>query len=401
MDDAVDISGASTDTPSMVDSANSVPSEGLSASERAPYGALYIHVPFCHKRCSYCDFATEAVPSTSSRLDTYTDMIVRSIHHASQSGDLSHIQTVYLGGGTPTYLGLRRLTSILYMLSLSMRLEPDVECSMEANPDSLTEPMVKDLWALGVNRISIGVQSFDDEVLQTLGRIHTAQQASDAIACAHTRFKNVSVDLMCGIPGQTTESFRSSVRRAIALGVTHVSVYPLTIEEGTPFDRMQQRGELAAVSDDLQAEQMVCACQELESAGFHRYEVASYARDGYECRHNCAYWTGIPYLGLGPSAVSMQQSDRRRVRLKDGVVVDSLDNRERCAEDLMLGMRMSGGVTDTMVGRAQILLPDVTHTLADLQSQGLITHNGSCWCPTDRGWLCGNELYGALYNLAP
>ena len=259
-----------------------------------PYRALYLHVPFCVKRCSYCDFTTSAVAADNPRIDAYVEDLCLAIRRKSKEGELSAIETVYLGGGTPSHIGMSRLSMLLYALSTSMRLEPDVECSMEANPESLTPNMVRDIWALGVNRLSIGVQSFDDKVLETIGRAHDAQAACRAIEAAHERFTNVSCDLMCGIPGQSAESFERSVSRAIELGVSHISVYPLTIEPHTPFDRMVLSGELPEPDDDVEAEQMQIAQSLLAAAGFERYEVASYAKPGFACRHNIAYWTGVP-----------------------------------------------------------------------------------------------------------
>lgn len=282
-----------------------------------------------------------------------------------------------------------------------MHLTPEVECSLEANPDSLTEPMVRDVWALGVNRLSIGVQSFDDGVLKTLGRIHDAQKARDAVRIAQTRFENVSVDLMCGIPGQTAQMFRESVQQAIDLGVTHVSVYPLAIEEGTPFDIMIERGDIPDVDDDAEATFMQIASDMLAAAGFSRYEVASYAKPGFACKHNIAYWTGKPYLGLGPSATTMTQNDERRMRVQDGQVRDDLNRTQMAAEDVMLGMRMTEGVADALVKTAGHLLPQLPQTLETLVAKGLVEHADGRWKPTERGWLCGNELYGALYDLAP
>ena len=145
------------------------------------YRALYLHVPFCVKRCSYCDFTTAAVAADDPRIDAYVEDLCLAIRHKSKEGELSAIETVYLGGGTPSHIGMSRLSMLLYALSTSMRLEPDVECSMEANPESLTPNMVRDIWALGVNRLSIGVQSFDDKVLETIGRAHDAQAACRAI----------------------------------------------------------------------------------------------------------------------------------------------------------------------------------------------------------------------------
>lgn len=366
-----------------------------------PYKALYLHLPFCVKRCGYCDFATSAVPADSPEIDAYVEDLCLQIRRKAKEGELGAIETVYMGGGTPSHLGLSRLSMLLYTLSLSMHLVPEVECTMEANPESLTERMVRDVWALGVNRLSIGVQSFDDAVLATLGRAHDADAARSAVAAAQTRFENVSVDLMCGIPGQSAASFEASVREAVSLGVAHVSVYPLTIEEHTPFYRAVLEGRLDEPDDDVEAKHMEIAARVLAKAGYERYEVASYARPGFQCRHNIAYWTGVPYLGLGRSAATMTQSASRRMRMQDGQVTDDLDARQMAAEDLMLGMRMTRGVSDEHVARAAALLPDALAVLEELAQEGLVVHEDGRWRPTERGWLCGNELYGNLFDLAP
>ncbi|WP_283170414.1 radical SAM family heme chaperone HemW [Curtanaerobium respiraculi] len=366
-----------------------------------PYKALYIHVPFCKQRCRYCDFATQAAPAGSPLFDEYTARMLMDIRKASRDGMLGSIETVYIGGGTPSYLGHARLTEILYMLSLSMRLTTDVECSMEANPESLTDRMVKDIFALGVNRLSIGVQSFDDEVLGKLGRIHDAAAARRAVETAHERFDNVSVDLMCGVPGQTRESFRSSVRQAIDLDVSHVSVYPLTIEPGTPFYGLVAKGRMDDIDPDAQARQMEDAESLLREAGFERYEVASYAKPGFACRHNKAYWTGIPYLGLGPSVVTMTQNAERRMRKQDGQVIDDLDVKQMRVEDIMLGMRMSEGVSDGKVAWAAEVAPELPSVLRRLEENGLVMRGPGRWMPTERGWICGNDLYEPIFELAP
>ncbi len=366
-----------------------------------PYKALYIHIPFCKKRCRYCDFSTEAVDVDSPLIDDYVEQLILDIRHAGKEGKLSAIETVYLGGGTPSYIGLKRLAQILYTLGLSMHLTDEVEVSMEANPESLTEPMVRDIWALGVNRLSIGVQSLHDDVLQRLGRIHDAHRALEAIEIAQTRFENVSVDMMCAIPGQTGEMFCEDLQRVVDAGVKHVSVYPLTVEEGTAFDDMVRAGLMEEAPQDDQALFMAMAASVLEPAGLQRYEVASYARPGFACRHNQAYWTGKPYLGFGPSAVTMTQNDQRRMRIQDGEVVDDLDRRQMCAEDLMLKMRMSCGISDEDVASASLLLPDLPRTIHDLELKSIIEHVDGRWIPTLGGWLCGNELYGEMYALAP
>lgn len=366
-----------------------------------PYKALYIHLPFCKQRCAYCDFDTEAMSCDDSSIDDYIDDLALQIRRADKAGDLAKIETVYIGGGTPSYIGQRRLSSLLYMLSVSMHLTPEVECTMEANPESLTEEMVKDIWALGVNRLSIGVQSLDDGVLKKLGRVHDADKAREAISIAQTRFENVSVDMMCGIPGQDPEVFADNLREVVKRGVKHVSIYPLTIEEGTPFDAMIESGEMVEMNQDEQAVMMQMASGVLEPIGMPRYEVASYAYDGFECRHNEAYWTGKPYLGLGRSAVTMRQNERHRLRVKDGEIEDDLDRKQMCAEDLMLGMRMTRGVSDEQVRAAALLLPKVQMTFHELIARNLVMHEGGRYKPTLGGWLLGNILFGKIFELAP
>lgn len=366
-----------------------------------PYQALYIHIPFCKRRCRYCDFCTDAVESDDPRIDEYVERLVLDIRRASRQELLGHVQTVYIGGGTPSHIGLSRLSMLLYTISLSMHLTPEVECTMEANPESLTPNMVRDLWALGVNRLSIGVQSFDDEVLKVLGRVHDAERARGAVAMAQERFENISIDLMCGIPGQTMESFERSIQQALDLGVKHISVYPLAIEEGTPFVAMVSSGQMPEPEEDVQADMMERSAQMLADAGMHRYEVANYAFPGFESRHNTAYWSGIPYLGIGRSAVTMRQDRSVRERIRDGEVEERLDVREMAAEDLMLAMRMSRGVSVERVDAASGLLPDVWAAFAELERDGLVRREAQRLVPTGAGWLRGNELYGRLLDLAP
>lgn len=369
--------------------------------EWQPYKALYLHVPFCKQRCKYCDFVTQAIACDSPELDAYTERLIHSIRTYSNNEVLGSLETVYIGGGTPSYLGNRRLSSLLYALSISMHLTPEVECTLEANPDSLTESMVKDLYALGVNRLSIGVQSFDDVLLKTLGRIHSAKQAKHAIEIAQQRFDNISIDLMCGLPGQTLEQFEKDLEQACTLGVTHISVYPLMVEEGTPFASMVDAGTLV-VDEDAGAEGMELAHEYLTKQGFVHYEVASYAKPGFESRHNSAYWTGIPYLGIGQGAVSMRQNELERIRFSENNdCIEQLDAFQMAAEDIMLGMRMSKGVSNEEVEIATLLLPDLPETLQQLKNDGFVIQVNERWQPTHKGWLFGNQLYGRILNLAP
>ncbi len=365
------------------------------------YGALYIHIPFCRKRCAYCDFTTEAACSDDPRLDAYVESLERDIRKASALGLLKDVKTIYFGGGTPSYLGLRRLARLLYCLNLSMRVEPDVEFTLEANPDSLTAPMVKDLFALGVTRLSLGVQSFNDDELAMLGRIHSADDALRAIDTALTRFEHVSIDLMCGFPNQSLTNFQASLERALSCGVDHLSIYPLTLEEGTPLDASVEAGLLPCPNDDLACEMMQLAAKKCQGAGFRRYEVASYAKPGGASRHNQAYWTGIPYLGLGRGAVGMKQNASCRIRYDQDGVIERISHEQRVAEDLMLGMRRTVGISGDEVVKACFVLPDAWDTFDSLVDDGYASYEDGFFVPTEKGWLLGNRMYGRILDLAP
>lgn len=254
-----------------------------------PYKSLYIHIPYCKKRCYYCDFATDAVACEDPLIDQYVEDINLETRRACSSGELADIETIYIGGGTPTHIGNNRLSSLFYMLSTSINLDRVKEYTIEANPESLTEAIVKDSFAMGVNRLSLGVQSFDDEVLQIVGRVHDSNKAREAIEIAQNRFENVSIDLMCGIPGQSIESFEDSLRLAIESGISHISIYPLSIERHTPMYKMELRGEIDPIDEDEQARHMELASEVLQNAGFERYEVASYSKPGFESKHNLSY----------------------------------------------------------------------------------------------------------------
>lgn len=415
--------------------------------------ALYLHIPFCTSRCSYCDFSTSACHDGKA-MDTYVDALVLQLRRASKAGLLGAVRTIYIGGGTPTHLGARRLNSLVYAISLSVNLEQVIEFTVEANPESLDERMVKDLYALGVSRLSIGAQSFDDDVLRTFGRAHDAQAIAAAVQAAKARDLDVSLDLICGACNQTSGSWRASVAAALALGIDHVSIYPLAIEEGTPLAAQVDAGEIPLPSDDAEAEMMVAAEELLIAAGFRRYEVASYARPGHEAKHNCAYWQGIEYLGLGAGASSMFSADTwglcstagifgdvaqttdahgHAVAGADTIASDAriratatfdtgaysetlgrpilelevLSYREAVLEDAMLAFRMSVGLSARSHKDAIEAVPELEPVLELLQVERLISPSGQDACagcsalvPTERGWLMGNEIFSAIWDLA-
>ena len=267
------------------------------------YRALYLHIPFCRAKCLYCDFDSRALTGCAleEAIDAYCEGLSAQVDAHGNAGELSEVETVYVGGGTPSLLGGRLVWLVDYVRAYC---EP-VEFTCEANPESFTLDLAQALRAAGVTRISLGVQSLNASELKAIGRIHSAEQAMLAVAQAKAAGFSTSCDVMCGLPGQTLDTFAETLRSLVTLNPDHVSVYPLQLEEGTPLARMEETGEMEVPDEDFQAQCMDLAAEVLEEAGYERYEVASYAKPGHRCRHNIAYWTGKPYLGLGRSAASM------------------------------------------------------------------------------------------------
>lgn len=267
------------------------------------YRALYLHIPFCRAKCLYCDFDSRALTGCAleEAIGAYCEGLSAQVDAHGNDGELSEVETVYVGGGTPSLLGGRLVGLVDYVRAYC---EP-VEFTCEANPESFTLDLAQALRAAGVTRISLGVQSLNASELKAIGRIHSAEQAMLAVAQAKAAGFSTSCDVMCGLPGQTLDTFAETLRSLVTLNPDHVSVYPLQLEEGTPLARMEEAGEMEVPDEDFQAQCMDLAAEVLEEAGYERYEVASYAKPGHRCRHNIAYWTGKPYLGLGRSAASM------------------------------------------------------------------------------------------------
>lgn len=406
--------------------------------------ALYVHVPFCAQKCRYCDFDSRsfAACDLDAALDSYFEQLYARLDSFGDAGALAQVRTVYTGGGTPSLAG-ERLVELARRISMWCK---PVEFTCEANPESLTAELATALAEAGVTRISLGVQTLDNTELAAIGRIHDANRALAAIATVKDVGLDVSCDLMCGLPGQTMASWQHTLDGVLEAAPHHVSVYPLTLEEGTPLYRMVCRDESLEPDEDFQAACMDVARQRLSSAGYHPYEVASYALDGHECAHNIAYWTGRGYLGLGRSAAGMlddedfdrlaglfpgvaPRGDFHRVRLvqRDDAATmfdaEYLSRREAAAEDLMLACRMTRGDDSDLLVRASRVIPaDELAAACDRALElGLATwvplhgdtHAGpiasvdviagrTCarLAPTHLGWLDGNVLFELFWDLA-
>ncbi len=406
--------------------------------------ALYFHVPFCAQKCRYCDFDSRSFASCdlSAALDVYFEQLYARLDAFGDAGALAQVRTVYVGGGTPSLAG-ERLVELARRICMWCK---PVEFTCEANPESLTAGLATALAKVGVTRVSLGVQTLDNAELAAIGRIHDADRALAAIAMVKDAGLDVSCDLMCGLPGQTAASWKRTLDGVLAAAPHHVSVYPLTLEEGTPLYRMSCRDESLEPDEDFQAACMDVAREFLGAAGYHPYEVASYAFDGHECAHNIAYWTGQGYLGLGRSAAGMldaedfdrltglfpgvpARGDAHRVRLvqRDDAATafeaEYLSQREAAAEDLMLACRMTRGVGPDLLVRAARVIPTgelaascdraLELGLATWAPEALGVHEGpftsadvvaghfrARLAPTHLGWLDGNVLFELFWGLA-
>ena len=406
--------------------------------------ALYAHVPFCAQKCRYCDFDSRSFApcDLSAALDFYFEQLFARLDAFGKAGALDQIRTVYVGGGTPSLAGER-------LVELVRRIRAwcaPVEFTCEANPESLTAELAAALAKVGVTRVSLGVQTLVNTELAAIGRIHDADRALAAIATVKNAGLDVSCDLMCGLPGQTAASWKHTLDGVLAAAPHHVSVYPLTLEEGTPLYRMACRDESVEPDEDFQAACMDTAREHLGAAGYQPYEVASYALEGHECAHNIAYWTGQGYLGLGRSAAGMldaedfdrlsglfpdvpARGDAYRVRLvqRDDAATtfdaEYLSRREAAAEDLMLACRMTRGIgPDLLVRSASVIaadelavacdralelglatwVPDGVEGLAGrVTSKDVIAGRARArLAPTHLGWLDGNVLFELFWDLA-
>ncbi|MDM8270381.1 radical SAM family heme chaperone HemW [Thermophilibacter provencensis] len=397
-------------------------------------GALYLHVPFCARKCAYCDFASWATAANDPLMTRYARTLLSQLDEVASLGLLADCKTAYIGGGTPSLLGEKALGALV---SAVRKVAPEMdELTCEANPDSLDDGVLLSLREAGATRLSIGVQSLDDGELAELGRLHDATCARVRVRAAVASGLDVSVDLMCATPGQTDESWARTLEDVASLGVGHVSVYPLQIEEGTALEARYADDACAWNDDEVQAARMTQAQVTLEGHGYSRYEVASYSVPGKACCHNKAYWTGVSYLGLGTGASGMLSLDeylrlrvvapqlplppRESVRARLTVASDRralvedsrlstlsfslefLSEPQAVAEDLMLGARLVEGLDPELVSRARALFGGrLDGTIEGLLASGLLAERGGRLAPTQRGWLLGNELYGALWDLAP
>ena len=370
-----------------------------------PALGLYIHIPFCKSKCLYCDFYSLA--GSDAQMDRYTAALIRHIAELSPYAAGHRVDTVYFGGGTPSYLGTKRLCAILKTVKKLYNIEKNAEITLEANPESLGDARtVRKLRRAGFNRISLGVQSACNEELHTVGRIHTFQQVEASVDAVRTgKIRNLSLDLIYGLPGQTMESWQESVKKIVALEPEHLSCYGLKIEEGTPLYKTQD--SLSFADDDLQADMYLWCCEYLKDQGFEHYEISNFCRSGFHSRHNSKYWQLSEYAGFGPGA----HSDLGGVRYSyvrdlsvycdcvesgSGDLIDEEEHiapRDRDTEYIMLGLRTADGIdAKTFENRFRLPFAPIAGALEEFRRSGHVLCDDGRWHLTDEGFLLSNTI---------
>ncbi len=375
------------------------------------FNRLYVHVPFCINKCGYCAFVSRT--PRESELAEYPELLLRELQlHPLAAGPIA---SIYFGGGTPSLLVPLQLALLLEGISELIGIQPDAEITLEANPGTVDLTSLKAFRTAGFNRISLGIQSFDNRFLQCLGRIHTAEQSHQAYQDARSAgFKNVSMDLMHTLPGQSLEQWRSELQQTVALSPEHISIYGLTVEEGTPFAHSYPADSQELADEDLSADMFELADELLTSSGFDHYEIANYARPGFRSEHNSGYWRRDGYLGLGVAAHSFLRDgygvrfsnpdtlDEYRRGVTSGELVRSgeyrLTEREAMAEYMFLGLRLSEGVSrhDFEQEFGQPLASFYGAVVADLVGIGLLIQTGDMLTLTRRGMLLSNRVFAAF-----
>ena len=369
---------------------------------------VYIHIPFCRARCAYCDFNTYA--GLERLMPSYVAAVRQEIEAASERWGRLFVPTIYFGGGTPSLLSPNLVGELVRALRSTFRVSRDAEITIEANPGTVDVDGLSQLRAMGVNRLSLGIQSAHDDELRLLGRIHTWEKATETVKAARAAgFDNFSLDFIYGLPGQTLARWRETLDAAITLSPEHLSLYCLTIEENTPLAKQIAESQIAHPDPDLAADMYEMAESRLVKAGFFHYEISNWARPNLKVsQHNLTYWRNETWLGMGAGAHSWMDGHRwanaPRPReyiaaLEQGrapvAETEAIDRRLEMGETMMMGLRLAEGVGDArFCARFGVGLEAAFGTeLAQLQNLGLLAWNGQTARLTARGRLLGNQVF--------
>lgn len=370
---------------------------------------IYLHIPFCRQACHYCDF------HFSTNTDIRNELVTAMVEEIALQKDYlegEEVQTIYFGGGTPSMLEAEEIRSLLEKITQTHRLSSDMEITLEANPDDLTPGKLGSLRSIGINRLSIGIQSFDDRILAYLNRSHSAETAIRCVTDARLAgFENISIDLIYAIPGLSLRDWKRTIDQALALRTPHVSAYTLTIEEKTAFGNWQKKGRLVPASESASAEQMEYLVATLDSNGYRQYEISNFSLPGFESRHNSSYWKGKKYLGIGPSAHSYNQVTRqhnvsnnyryvRAISMRElPAEQEQLQRHEQINEYILTSLRTDGGC-DLEVLKSKFAYDVRTNHagyLADLQKGNLVYVEDHRLKLTGAGKLLADKIASDLF----
>ena len=358
---------------------------------------LYIHIPFCIKKCKYCDF--NSFSACREEKATYLDALILEME--KYRGEA--VDTIFIGGGTPTSLTAEQLEKLLKNVQEKFVLAELCEFTVEANPKTLDEEKLEILKKYGVNRLSIGVQSFNDNELLALGRVHTGIEAEETIRLAKKYFDNISIDLMCAIPNQTKDSFKKNLEKAFSLNPSHISCYSLILEEGTPLFDENEKGNLVLPDENEEREIYDIAVCEMEKHGYGQYEISNFAKSGFESRHNKKYWQCDEYIGIGLSAhsyidgVRFSNTDDFSSYIKGEFATgekEVLSKEDKMSEFMFLGLRMTDGVSETeFAGRFGENLEKVFEKpLLKFKNMGMIEEKDDRICLSKKAISVSNQI---------
>lgn len=363
--------------------------------------SAYVHIPFCTQICYYCDFSKVFIKNQP--VDAYLEALIKEF----ESYDITDLKTLYIGGGTPTSITASQLDYLLSHLQKNLNLETLEEFTIEANPGDLTVEKIDVLVKSAVNRISLGVQTFDDKHLKQIGRSHNEAQIYSTISSLKSAgFNNISIDLIYALPGQTMEQVKTNVAKALALDIPHLSLYSLILEHHTVFMNKMRRGKLNLPTEDLEAEMFEYIISEMEANGFEHYEISNFTKPGFESRHNLMYWNNEEYFGCGAGASGYLNGIRYRNRVpiqhylkavSEGnarLSEEILTKEEMIEEELFLGLRKKTGVSlERFKEKFGVPLADIYGSVVtDLQNEGLLVKNDSAIRMTKKGLFLGDSI---------
>ena len=387
--------------------------------------SLYVHIPFCETKCPYCDFNTYA--AIEPLMPAYVSALRAEIALWGRLLDSPRVDTVFFGGGTPSYLPDDDIRSVMQTIRDAFTLAPDAEVTLEANPGDFSAHKLAAYLDCGVNRLSIGVQSFDDSLLKTLGRRHTAADAAHAYRqAADAGFDNISIDLMYGLPYQRIEQWQSTLAKTLEITPPHISMYCLTLEGGTPMEQWVEQGSMPTPDADIAADMYLMAQDEMRRAGYRHYEISNWAMPNMRSRHNLTYWRNMPYLGVGPgahsylaqcrfSAIKSPREYTRRmqavpaacdlpIRAKIASVpvvndMERIDTTLEMAETMMLGLRLDDGIgiadfTERFGAPPSQFYADA---ITELERMELLHTQDDALRLTHRGRMMGNEVFSRFF----